>query len=133
MERLSELYKLPFPHSPALLLVSGYAPMLHERLFTCTVDHLVIIYISAANMDFSTTSAVLTFSVSTSTQCEQVTIIDDIILENSEIFFMQLESTDPAVEITLGSAPVTILDNDSEYGITMMSVYSCISILLSAF
>jgi len=41
---MSELYKLPFPHSPALLLVSGYAPVLHERLFTCTVDLLAIIY-----------------------------------------------------------------------------------------
>jgi len=93
------------------------------------VDTQYFIFAYAANMDFSTTSAVLTFNASTSLRCEQVTITDDTILENSEMFFIQLESTDPAVNITLGSAPVTILDNDSEYEIKVTSEMSCTSIL----
>ena len=78
--------------------------------------------ISAADMDFNTISAVLIFNASISLQCESVTILNDIILENNETFFVQLESTDPAVNITLGSAPVTIFDDDCEYGSTWFSL-----------
>ena len=69
---------------------------------------------SAAGMDFNTTSAVLIFNASISHQCESVTILNDTILENNETFFVQLESTDPSVNISLGSALVTILDDDCE-------------------
>ena len=76
------------------------------------------VHISAAGMDFNTTSTVLIFNASISRQCESVTILNDIIIENNETFFVQLESIDPAVNITLGSAPVTIFDDDCEYGCT---------------
>ena len=71
--------------------------------------------ISAADVDFITTSAVLTFNASTPLQCDQVIIIDDGILENNEIFIVQLESSDDAVNVSLNSAPVTIIDDDCEF------------------
>ena len=89
---------------------------------------------SAAGMDFNTTSAVLIFNASISHQCESVTILNDTISENNETFFVQLESIDPAVNITLGSAPVTILDDDCEcekYVIVYCLLVSNLSILYS--
>ena len=88
---------------------------------------------SAAGMDFNTTSAVLIFNASISHQCESLTILNDTILENNETFFVQMESIDPAVNITLDSASVTILDDDSEYEINFTSDMSFISILPSYF
>ena len=73
-------------------------------------------------MDFITTSAVLTFNASTSLQCDQVIIIDDGILENNETFFVQLESSDDVVTVSLNSAPVTIIDDDCEFWIIQ---YEC--------
>jgi len=95
-----------------------YAVM--KSLVYSDAQYLMFVHvdISAAGMDFNTTSAVLIFNASISRQCESVTILNDIILENNETFFVQLESTDPAVNITLGSAPVTIFDDDCEYGCT---------------
>jgi len=89
---------------------------------------------SAAGMDFNTTSAVLSFNASISHQCESVTILNDTILENNETFFVQLETINPAVNITLGSAPVTILDDDCEcenYMIVYCLLFSNLSILYS--
>ena len=73
-------------------------------------------------MDFITTSAVLTFNASTSLQCDQVIIINDSILENNETFFVQLESSDDVVTVSLNSAPVTIIDDDCEFWIIQ---YEC--------
>ena len=89
---------------------------------------------SAAGMDFNTTSAVLIFNASISHQCESVTILNDTILENNETFFVQLETIDPAVNISLGSVPVTILDDDCEcekYVIMYCLLFYNLSILCS--
>ena len=67
-------------------------------------------------MDFMTTSGVLTFNTSTPIQCDQVTIINDTILENDETFFVLLESTEAVVIIGSSLGNVTILDDDREYG-----------------
>ena len=75
-----------------------------------------------ADVDFITTSAVLTFNASTPLQCDQVIIINDGILENNETFFVQLESTDDVVTVSLNSAPVTIIDDDCEFWIIQ---YEC--------
>ena len=75
-----------------------------------------------ADVDFITTSAVLTFNASTLLQCDQVIIIDDGILENNETFFVQLESTDDVVNALLNPAPVTIIDDDCEIWIIQ---YEC--------
>jgi len=88
------------------------------------LQYLVCIHFiaSVADVDFITTSAVLTFNASTPLQCDQVIIINDSILENNETFFVQLESTDDVVNVSLNSAPVTIIDDDCEFWIIQ---YEC--------
>ena len=88
------------------------------------MQYLVCIHFvtSAADVDFITTSAVLTFNASTPLQCDQVIIINDSILENNETFFVELESTDDVVDVLLNSAPVTIIDDDCEFWIIQ---YEC--------
>ena len=115
---MKPLYELFFTMHSGVAWVLILSGINYKIQCFSVVDTQYFIFAYAANTDFSITSAVLTFNASTSLRCEQVTITDDTILENSEIFFMQLESTDPAVEITLGSAPVTIFDDDCEYGCT---------------
>lgn len=44
--------------------------------------------------------------------CINITIIDDLLLENDEIFTLLLTSTDSAVSVKLNMATVTILDDD---------------------
>ena len=88
------------------------------------MQYLVYIHFvtSVADVDFITTSAVLTFNASTPLQCDQVIIINDSILENNETFFVELESTDDVVNVLLNSAPVTIIDDDCEFWIIQ---YEC--------
>ena len=66
-------------------------------------------------MDFINTSVVLTFIASTLLQCSLVVITNDDIVENNETFFVQLGSSDDAVNISVSSATVTITDDDCEY------------------
>ena len=51
-----------------------------------------------------------------SEMCTAINITDDAILEDSETFSVQLNTTDQAVLFNSISATVTILDNDSESG-----------------
>ena len=48
-------------------------------------------------------------------QCSQVDITNDEIVENDETFFVQLGSSDDAINISVSSATVTITDDDCEY------------------
>ena len=76
-------------------------------------------------MDFIGTPAVLTFNGSTPLQCSQVVITNDEIVENIETFFVQLGSSDDAINISVSSATVTITDDDCEYWIVLPSRCCC--------
>ena len=58
----------------------------------------------------------LSFQPGESEQCTAINVTDDVILEDSETFSVQLNTTDQAVLFNSSSATVTILDNDSESG-----------------
>ena len=58
----------------------------------------------------------LSFQPGESEQCTAINVTDDVILEDSETFSVQLNTTDQAVLFNFSSATVTILDNDSESG-----------------
>ena len=53
----------------------------------------------------------VTFSSAPSQMCVSITIINDFMIEPNELFTVLLESTDPAVQLTLAFASVTILDS----------------------
>ena len=46
--------------------------------------------------------------------CRTVTVVDDIVLEGEEIFYVSLETTDARVSLTLANsrASIVISDND---------------------
>ena len=47
-------------------------------------------------------------------QCIEIDIVDDLILESNEMFSIFLTSDQPGVNIGVSEATVTITDNDSK-------------------
>ena len=58
----------------------------------------------------------LSFQPGTTQLCAPINITDDAILEDSETFSVQLNTTDQAVILDPISSTITILDSDSESG-----------------
>ena len=56
----------------------------------------------------------LTIVTGTDQQCTSISITDDPVLENDELFSVQLNTTDLAVTLHPSSANITIEDNDSK-------------------
>ena len=76
-------------------------------LFTYIVLH-------AAGMDYTHVSRSLTFNASITTQMVEVPIVDDHIVEHSEIINLTLVSTDSAVILNPSTSTITIEDVDSK-------------------
>ena len=74
--------------------------------------------LSSAGSDFTSPSSFdLVFvagSQSKSTVCALINIIDDDCVEDREIFYVNLTTSDNDVQIKTGSANVQILDNDGK-------------------
>ena len=90
---------------------------------------------SAEPGDFTAETVFLTFLPSTTLQCSQIFIINDNILENNEVFSVELNSLDQAVIIGLRSATVTIAaDNDGKIRsrrYNKMSMHLCCLVYLA--
>ena len=54
-------------------------------------------------------------SQSRSTVCAQISIINDDCVEEQEIFYVNLTTSDNDVQFKIGSAYVRILDNDGKF------------------
>ena len=72
-------------------------------------------------MDYTYVSRSLTFNDAVTTQMVEVPIIDDHIVEQSEIINLTLVSTDSAVILNPSTSTITIQDVDSKslYEITL--------------
>ena len=78
------------------------------------------------------------FSSAPSQMCVSITIINDFMIEPNEVFTLLLESTDPAVQLILASASVTILDSckhlflilDSDHSYVITILGTCVYLLL---
>ena len=74
--------------------------------------HLFLVRFHVASDDYTpVNSQPVTFNSAPSQMCISITILSDIIIEPNELFTVTLDSTDPAVQLTLSSASVTILDS----------------------
>ena len=62
--------------------------------------------------DFSAVSADLTFDESTSRSCVDIPVEDDDIVENPDVFTVEIGGDDPDVVFDPPSSTVTIIDND---------------------
>ena len=65
-------------------------------------------------MDYTPVSSNLTFNAAVTTQIIEVPIIDDRIVEHSEIINLNLVSTDSAVTLNQSTSTITIEDVDSK-------------------
>ena len=68
----------------------------------------------AAGMDYTSVSRNLIFNAAVTTQVVEIPIIDDLIVECSEIINLNLTSNDPAVILNRSTSTVVILDADSK-------------------
>lgn len=71
----------------------------------------------SAGMDYTSVAVMLTFSVSNNdgyTQCVNIPLLDDVIFEMNEHFYVRI-SSEVDVVIHRASAPVHIIDNDGEF------------------
>ena len=69
----------------------------------------------AAGIDYTSISQNLTFNAAITTQMVKIPIIDDHIVEHSEIINLTLVSTDSAVILNPSFSKVTIEDVDSKF------------------
>ena len=83
-----------------------------KLLFLHTINYGIFLY--AAGTDYTHVSRSLTFNATVRTQMVEVLIIDDDIVENSEVFNLTLVSTDSAVLLNPSTSTITIEDVDSK-------------------
>ncbi len=77
------------------------------------------IHIHTAGQDYVNETATITFDPINLEPiiCERISLIDDLINEPTETFFVDLSTNDPAIMFENNSATVTIIDNDCEFSI----------------
>ena len=83
----------------------------NSLLFVCLTIHL------SAETDFElnpmTAQHMFRPETANESQCINVTISRDVILEDDESFFVVLDSSEPRIILNPNTSVVTILDNDS--------------------
>ena len=82
--------------------------------YLCTSNILALPH--TADSDYTTLTTVLTFLPGSTSQCADVPILDDNVVENDEVINLiaTLAITNPLITID-GSAIITIQDGDGEY------------------
>ena len=85
-----------------------YIQLLHN---TYQFSFSYLPFLVAPNDYIAVNSQPVTFSSAPSQMCVSITIINDFMIEPNELFNVVLESTDPAVQLTMAFASVTILDS----------------------
>jgi len=77
---------------------------------------LPLFYLFAAPVDFTSTTAQLTFMSSPMELCINITIEDDLVIEETqEQFGLMFLTSDSAIQFNRETARVTIIDNDSMF------------------
>lgn len=64
--------------------------------------------------DFNATRRQLTF-LEEHSQCVEISIVNDLVLEQNEIFTIELSTMDPDVVVGIDAATVVIINDDSKY------------------
>ena len=78
------------------------------------IIHYIILCSLTAGADYSPVSEFVVFSLERTLQreCVEVFILEDAILEQDEVFFVDLDTTDTDVDLPTQPSTVIILDND---------------------
>ena len=75
---------------------------------------LLTFFLYAAGIDYRPVSQSLTFNAAVTNQMVEVCIIDDHIVEHTEVVNLTLVSTDSAVILNPSTSTITIEDEDSK-------------------
>lgn len=75
-----------------------------------------------ANTDYIPSIGQLTFQSDHLEQCANIAVLEDTVLEDTEEFSVQLNTTDQAVDFTIETATVTLLNDDSELSYVIANV-----------
>ena len=83
-------------------------------IFTICDYELVNLYllVLVAGRDYNASNTTLTFTSSSTEQCDYITILNDNIREDSEYFFVHLATSDSYVNLLHSYSTITILDDD---------------------
>ena len=92
----------------------------HLKMYCCT---LTLLFFTLDPDDFMSLVETLTFMISPDSRVVHITLEDDDILEDTELFVVQLRSVDPAVLLPRPFSPITLLDT-SGTGCSYMYVAS---------
>ena len=82
-------------------------------------------------MDYAPVSRSLTFNAAVTTQMVEVSIIDDHIVEQSEVINLTLTSNDSAVILNPSTSTITIEDVDSKLLYVYHFIYASTSAIYS--
>ena len=100
--------------------------VLHKLLYNTYQFSFSYIPLPVAPNDYTAVnSQPVTFSSAPSQMCVSITIINDFMIEPNEPFTVTLESTDPAVQLTLATASITILDSCKYLLYKLTFIYLC--------
>lgn len=101
-----------------LIMGSAQGMYLTNLFVSCQWHNFTVcLFICVAQEDYIPIESALSFTQQTSSQqCTNVSIVDDIILENTEQFFVSLASINPSVPVVVSTpvATVNIVDDDSK-------------------
>lgn len=70
---------------------------------------------TGSNPDYTSSTVTLTFDESNDLQCFDIPIIDDIDLEDNEIFLISLDTDDPDVTLDPRDGSVIIVNDDGKH------------------
>ena len=76
-------------------------------------------------MDYDNASTILTFGACDTRQCTEIPIVDDMIVEMTESFFVTLESLDSGITLDPVDGEIEIIDDDGVYICPHMQVILC--------
>ena len=76
--------------------------------------YVIRYYLNAEGSDFTPVSEVLLFTAEVE-ECIDVLVNNDDVLEETEFFFLELNTTDPRAFTFSPRATINILDNDSKF------------------
>lgn len=122
-----------------VLFLFGCPHLLPLQMVTLKIGYILPITfdIFLAGRDYEELTVSLNFSISSTTQVVPLSIVDDDVLENDEVFTTVLEvimdEYDNRVLLQPNVSTINILDNDSEHNITKLYLYRLIGFLLLCF
>ena len=113
-----------------LMYVRMYIPVILTSCDYALVNLYLLVLV--AGRDYNASNTTLTFTSSSTEQCDNITILNDNIREDSEYFFVHLATSDSYVNLLHSYSTVTILDDDGMKLKAATNQFICYSLMYLA-